>query len=564
MMKKLVALFLAACMVFALAACGGSAANSTEAPATTNSTAPASTASAGSSGTEASADASKVGGTVRVGLNSAPVSENIWCQNDLNSATIMNLVVPNPVTMNADGVKINYLVESSEANEDCTIWTIVLKEGLCWNDGTPVTSSDVLFGARYGTEHHVGFFDSYYGLVDFDKSSCIDDRTVEFVLTSANVNFWNGAGYWMPFMRESEWSSVEDPTTHDYSGAGYGPYYVAEWVDGEYVVLERNPYFTLANNGVGAYIDQVIFRVFTDENAMVLALQNGEVDVCANFLGASSVSQLSTDPKYQIETVGSLGYAFISFSQTNKLLQDVVVRQAIASCCDRDALVNVAMLGEATPMYTPVSPVYGDLTASNIRQPAFNPDAAAAMLEAAGYVDSDNDGIRESADGDKLSFTITYKGTLTNVDGVMSILKSDMAKAGIELVLQPVDAATFSANVTQGHVYDISYSSWGTIDDVDTTLLTCFGIGQTLNFMEFNSQEQEDLLQAMQGETDYAKRIDLLDQWQTWFVENLPTCHLFVPANTYVADTTNFAGWHIVPGNSNYMNCDCFTDVYAK
>ena len=55
---------------------------------------------------------------------------------------------------------------------------------------------------------------------------------------------------------------------------------------------------------------------------------------------------------------------------------------------------------------------------------------------------------------------------MANVDGVMSILSSDFAKAGVELKLQPVDAAPLSANVTQGHKYDISYSSWGTIDDV--------------------------------------------------------------------------------------------------
>lgn len=90
-------------------------------------------------------------------------------------------------------------------------------------------------------EHHIGFFDSYYGLVDFEKSSCPDERTVEFALTSGNVNFWKGAGNWIPVMRESEWSSVEEPTTYSYSGAGYGPYYVSEWVDGEYVTLSAIP-----------------------------------------------------------------------------------------------------------------------------------------------------------------------------------------------------------------------------------------------------------------------------------------------------------------------------------
>ena len=197
-MKKFLALVLSLCLVLSLAACGGKPAD------------------------DDTAEGSKTGGTIQVGLNSAPVSMNIWCQNDLNSATSMNLVCPNLVAIDDDGNKYDYLTESSEANEDCTVWTIKLKE-LYWNDGTPVTSADLLFTAKYGVEHHIGFFDSYYGLVDFEKSSCPDERTVEFALTSGNVNFWKGAGNWIPVMRESEWSSVEEPTTYSYSGAGYGP-----------------------------------------------------------------------------------------------------------------------------------------------------------------------------------------------------------------------------------------------------------------------------------------------------------------------------------------------------
>ena len=545
-MKKAISLLLASCLAASLVACGGGSA-----------TTPAPTGS-GDAGTPA------VGGSINVGLNTAPVSENVWCQNDLNSATIMNLVCPNPVAMDESGTKYNYLAESATSNDDCTEWTITLKDGLCWNDGTPVTAADLLFTGKYGTENHIGFFDSYYGLVDFAASEAVDDNTVIFRLKSPNVNFWNGAGFWIPIMRQSEWETETDPTTHDYSGAGYGPYYISEWVDGEYVALERNPYFTLANDGQGAYLDKVIFRVYTDENAMVLALQNGEIDVCANFLSTSSVTQLKTNPLYQIDSVGSLGYALVTFSQTNQLLTDINVRKAIAMCCDRDALVNVAFGGGATPMYTPISPVYGDFTASDIRQPAFDTAAAGALLEQAGYKDINGDGIRETADGKPLSFTMTYKSTLSNVDGVMTILKSGCAEAGIALVLQPVDAATFSANVTQGHTYDMSYSSWGTIDDVDTTLLTCFGIGQTLNFMEFNDQKQEDLLQKMQGETNYDTRVDLVNQWQQWFVENLPTCHLLVPNNTYVASTEKFDGWKLMPGNSAYLACAQFVGVYAK
>lgn len=548
--RRLLCLVLA--LVLAVSLCACSAGSNSEST-------PANSASTGE--TENTSD-SKFGGTLTVGLNSAPVSLNIWVQNDLNAATIMGLVCPHLVEMGEDGVKYNYLVESAEPNEDSTEWTVVLKDGLCWNDGTPVTAEDLAFSATYGVEHQIGFSDSYYGLVE--QAEVVDDKTVVYHLSSADVNFWNGAGYWMPIMRKSEFEGVSDPLNYTYSGAGYGPYYVSEYVDGEYVVLSRNEYFTQANDGQGAYLDQIVFRVYTDENAMVLALQNGEVDVCANFISSSSKTQLSGKDNYLLTDVGSLGYAFMSFSQSNELLTDVNVRKAISMCANRDSLVNVAFSGGATPMYTAVSPIYSDFVASDIRQPAFDTAAAASLLEENGYKDTDGDGVRESADGKKLSFNISYKSTLSNVDAVMEILRSDMATAGIELVLQPVDAATFSANVTNGHTYDISYSSWGTIDDVDTTLYTCFGIGQTLNFMEYNNEEMDNLLLQMKGTVDYAERVKLLDQWQTLFCENMPTCHLLVPNNTYVCSTDKFEGWKVLPGNSGYLACTSLCEVYAK
>ena len=476
----------------------------------------------------------------------------------------MGLVCPNTGAIDDSGSKYTYLVESADPNDDATVWTVKLKDGLKWNDGEAVTSDDLMFTGKYGTDNHIGFFDSYYNNVDWDATQTVDDKTVEFHLSSANVNFWNGAGYWIPIMRKSEWESVTDPSTYSYSGAGYGPYYVAEWVDGEYVTLKRNDYYTLANDGDGAYVDEIVFRVYTDENAMVLALQNGEVDVAADFITQNSASQLESDEQFQIDSVDSLGYALCTFSQKVPLLTDYNVRKAFAMCCDRDAICSVAWAGSATPMYTPISPVYEEFTKSDIEQPAFDTDGAAELLEKAGYTDSDGDGIREDANGNKLEFKLTYKSTLSNVDGVMSILTSDLEKAGFKIDLEPVDAATFSANVTQGHNYEISYSSWGVIDDVDTTLLTCFGEGQTLNFMDYNDDEEEALLQQMQGETDKKKRIELLDEWQQWFVDHLHCVHLFVPSNIYAASNANFSGWSLVYGNGGYMTCSTFEKVHKN
>ncbi|WRS28678.1 ABC transporter substrate-binding protein [Oscillospiraceae bacterium MB08-C2-2] len=545
--KRFLAAAMASVLVFSLAACSGSKNGGSSA------------ASQGESG--AATTQPQEGSTLTAGLSSAPISANIWVQNDINSSIIMNLVVPNLVTMDETGSKYNYLAESATPNEDSTQWTIVLKE-LYWNDGTPVTANDLAFGAKYGVEHKIGFFDSYYGKVT--ETEVKDDKTVVFHLSDPDVNFWNGAGYWLPLMRESEWSSVEDPLNHAYSGAGYGPYYIDEWVDGQYVSLKRNEYFKQANDGKGALIDNVLFRVYTDENAAVLALQNGEIDVCANYISPNSKSQLAASENFQLTDIESLGYGQISYSQSNPLLQDVNVRKALAMSIERDAMVAVGMSGAAKAMQTVISPVYQQFTKANIQQPAYDPAGAKAMLEQNGYKDADGDGILESADGKKLEFSITYRSSIQSVDNVMEILRTAAAQAGIKINLEPVDPSTFSAKVTNGRVFDISYNMWGTIDDVDTTLYTCYGIGQMLNYMDYNNEEMDALLLQMKSTPNPEDRVKLLDEWQKLAVENIPISMTYVPVQTYVANTDKFEGFKAVYGNHGYLSSSLATQISAK
>ena len=497
---------------------------------------------------------------LRVGQTPMAVGPNIWNQSDLNSATIMQLVCPSAVAFDDKGRKYCLLTEEPVANYDASVWTITLKEGLRWNDGKPVTSEDVLFGAKYGVDNHLGSSRTYYGDVNFYSSEAVDSRTVRFVLNSPNPNFWNGAGYWIPFMRKSIWEKVSNPGSYslDYPGDGYGPYYIKEWKSGKYVLLARNAFYS-QNGGRGASTDEVVFRFYTDEVDAVSALERGEIDVIANSLSDEVAKQLAGNLDYLVDSIGTLGYSMLSFSQNVPALQDKEVRQAIARCINRDNICTNAYNGRAKPMRTPVSPVYADLVEANIKQPDFHIGAAQAQLEMAGYVDS-GDGVRARGD-DRLEFKLTYKSTLAHADEVADILIADLAKAGIKVVKDPVDAAGFTEKVVGNHEYELSYSSWGTVDDVDTSLITCFGIGKSLNFMQFESWEQESLLQAMMYEPDYERRKELLDRWQEWFVDNLPCVHIAVPTRTYVTSTERFSGWSLTLGNSGFLSCASMQDV---
>ncbi len=511
----------------------------------------------GGSGSAEAATATK-GGTLNVGFAANPVSFNVWVQNDITTSIIMGMVCPNLVVMNDEGVKENYLIEESSSNDDATEWTVTFKE-LYWNDGEPLTADDIAFTCMYGLEHKIGFFDSFYHGVT--SAEVVDERTVKYTLEAPYVNFPNGWGFWIPMMRKSEWENEADPMNHTYSNAGYGPFYIDEWVDGQYVSLKRNEYFTQANDGEGAWVDEVMCHVYTDENAMVLALQNGEIDVCGTYISANSKSQLETDSANVLTDIESLGYGQISFSQKVPLLTDVNMRTAIAMCVDREAMCAVGMNGAAEPMMCPVSPVYPQFIEEDIQQPAFDTAGAKQLLLDNGYTEG-SDGILVAPDGTRASFEVIYKNSIQNVDSVMEIFRSSAEEAGIELDLQSVDAATYTGRVNGSHEFDISYNVWGSIDDVDSSLYTTYGIGQTLNFMDYNNEEMDGLLLEMRSEPDADRRKELLNEWQRMFVEELPVVQTYVPVQTYAAKNAGFTGYGATYGNHGYLETKYLCGVH--
>lgn len=527
-----------------ITACG----NGGETPGTTE--APKTSEPAGSASEPGTSEPGDEVVRLNVGMSSAPVNLNTWSNNDLNSSLIASIAMPSLVKIDENGKKVGVFGTTWSSNEDATQFTVKLPEGLVWSDGEPFDSSDMKFTAEYLVEKEFGYNASMFTNVESIETP--DATTVIYNLASPDVNFFNQAGFWVSPLPEQEFADVEDPMNHSFSGVGYGPFYIAEESQGEYVLMKKNPHFTLAE----VPVDEIVFRVYTDENTMVLALQSGEIDATANYVSVASQSQLANNSDLSLLGTESLGYGFSSFSQSNELLQDVNVRKALSMGYDRDAICQVAYQGGAVPMENPVSPVWKDFVASDIKQPAFDIEAGAQLLEESGYTDSDNDGVRENAAGDKLEFELMYKTGLAAADSVVEIIRSNLAKMGVAITIVPTDAATFSAKVTQGHEYDMSYGVWGVIDDVDTALHIIYGIGNTLNFMEYNNQEMEDLLVQSRETVDYAERVKIIDEWQKLFVENMPTVNLFVATNTYAVNTAKFSGWSLAPGNNGVFNPD--------
>ncbi len=250
-----------------------------------------------------------------------------------------------------------------------------------------------------------------------EKTEVIDKTTVKFYLKKPQVNFLSQVGFWINIMPKHIFEKVEDPMNFNYDGTGYGPFKLKEYKKGEYYTFERVPNWPLANNGLGAYLETVTFRVFPDHNALLLAMKNGEVHVSGSAMPVASQKQLEASPdKFGVLKVMSLGYGYFGFNYKNELLRDKNVRKAIAMTIDRDAIVNTALQGGAVKMETPISPVYKDLVKSNIKFPPFDLEGAKKVLEDAGYK-LNSEGIRKK-NGKKLEFELIYRTTTINADSI--------------------------------------------------------------------------------------------------------------------------------------------------
>jgi len=502
----------------------------------------------------------KFGGDLVVGLAGDPYSIAPWVSNDMNAATVGNLITPPIMATNEGGIKVPYIVKDYKISDDAKEYTVTIHEGLSWHDGTPFTAEDIAFTSGYMVKYSLGFGADMFANVD--KAEALDDTTVKFYLKEPQVNFLSQIGFWINIMPKHIFENVEDPLNFDYDGTGYGPFKLKEYKKGEYYTFERVPNWPLANDGQGAYLETITFRVFPDPNALVLAMKNGEVQLAGSAMPVASQKQILSSPdKFGMKTVSSLGFGYFSFSYKNEFLADQNVRKAIAMTIDRDALVNTALQGGAVKMETPISPVYTDLVKSNIKYPAFDIEGAKKVLEDAGYA-LNKDGVREK-DGKKLEFELIYRTTTVNVDSIVNIFKANAEEAGIAINLKPVDPATYTDRVVKQHNFDINIIEWGVIDDADSSLGTIYKSDAALNFMDYKNDKIDELIEKSTKEPVYEKRIELMNEFQREFVEELPSINVYVRTNAY-GYSTDFEGWDLTPGLFGPMAAKDIVKVYKK
>jgi peptide/nickel transport system substrate-binding protein len=368
------------------------------------------------------------------------------------------------------------LAESWTVSDDGLVWTFKIREGVTFHDGTPCTAEDVAWSLNWTIENEVETFSFY--LVNFAEIVAQDDTTLQVTLADPVGNMEYLLMYvWI--LPRSVWEGMTYDEIMEFedlsAGIGTGPYKLVEWVEGEYLILEANKDYWRTT----PVIDRVVWQEFATEDAAVQALIAGEIDtVATDTIPTTAVQTLedAEDIKVTILESTDVDELIINSHEDGtqpESLWDPAVRLAIAYGIDKQQIVNVAYLGYAEPATVIVPRSLGDWHNSDIEDIPFDPEEGARVLEEAGYVDSDNDGIREDQDGNPLEYRF-YGTDIATYARIMEIISDGLAQVGISAPPTLMDEDSLIA-LYPAFDFDLVYWGWGLDPDPDFSMLifTC-------------------------------------------------------------------------------------------
>ena len=318
-----------------------------------------------------------------------------------------------------------------------------------WHDGVPVTARDVAFTHELITDPVVGYaarsWKSFIREVVVDDEHTITfrfDRRYPYQILDASV----GAILPEHLLREVPRSEL---ASSDFARnpVGCGAFRFSRWESQQFLELVANDdYF-----GGRPHLDRVVFRVIPDGTSLVTQLETGEIDVMQS-VPPHEAARLAATRHLRIESFPGRNYTYIGWDSTNPLFASADVRRALGMAIDRQGIIDALCYGYARPIDGPIHPM---LWAHHPGLPslAYDPEEARRRLEAAGWRDTDGDGILDR-DGEPFAFELkTNLGNQVRMDASVMI-QSMLGRIGVR-----VEPRTYEWNVLWGSVIDHSYGS---------------------------------------------------------------------------------------------------------
>ncbi len=402
-------------------------------------------------------DAPTPGGTLTIAF--IPLTTDI----DVNARNVSTLneqaqyIYETLFDRDASGEIQPLLVSEAEVSEDGLVHTWTLQPDVTFHDGSAFDAEAV----KWNLERKLELQQPLWDLIPFESVEVIDPLTVQVTLTRPSPGMYG-------VLSTKTWSMYSPTFAQDVGdeglksqASGTGPFMIETFVPNEDLVLLKNPSYW--QDGL-PYLDRVIFRAVPDINARAIQVEAGDVDMALD-LAVQDVERLRTNSNIRVEEGAGSRQYYITMNNAKAPLDDARVRQALNYAVDKEGIIQAVFLGRYATVAEAVylnPAVEGYVAAGSY---TYDPEKAAALLEEAGWVDADGDGIREK-DGQPLNLTLhTRRGGSAGDIEIAELVQGMLQQVGVGVEIIVLDSAAFIAEVTKPvdeATYDLVNLSVGT------------------------------------------------------------------------------------------------------
>ena len=510
MKRKLVAALLVCAMCTSLAACGGG----------------------GDSGGD-----SGYRDEINIAVDVDAETYNPILTNNTTGNRVGQLIFNGLVRLDEEQVAVPALAEDWDISEDGLTYTFYLREGVTFHDGSEFTSADVkyTFDEILNEENNAPYRNRYVAITDI---SCPDDQTVVFTLDSANSALM--AYMDLGIIPEG---AMDDAASFGTAPVGTGPYAVDSYTLNSETVLKANEDYWEGDPAT----ETINVYVINDNSTRLASLESGDVDFVCSPLTASDLELVENNDELVMNDVPGLGFTYMGFNVTDPVIGDLAVRQAIAYMTDKQNISDVIYSGMDTPGKTPVlssSWAYDE----SLTDYEYDTAKAEAVLDEAGWVDSDGDGIRDK-DGTPLAFTVSTHSDDTSRFQVAEYIQNQLNGIGMDVDVEVTEWASFSEALTQRSL-QVWIAGWLNQLDPDRMYDMFYSDGAS-NYGNFSDPEIDAALNAGRATADEAARAEQYQYIAQTVTDNVWYNVLVEQAYISIHDK-DLEGYTVYPSGSIY------------
>jgi len=456
----------------------------------------------------------RTGGEITIQIDTDPPNLNTIIASDYWADQITTKHVSELlVTVDAyDEPRYRYkptLAQSWEISRDGLSYTFHLRKDVRWHDGSRFSADDVIatFDKIQDTTSKAAALRS--NTKEIQRYERLDDYTVHFVLKQPYFFVMDGVFASVPIqpahvIRKMTGVAYSEAATNPLNRApvGTGPYRFEKWENGQVISLVRNPDYW----GKKPYLDRISFRIVKEESIFLELAERGEIDVLSRVRANQWIKLTKSNLRERFHRLlfYQANYRWIGWNLRRPQFQDARVRQALTMLTDRPGIINSLLHGLAKP--TQCHFYWASPACDQTLEPLpYDPVRAVELLEQAGWVDHDGDGIRDYQ-GRRFSFTFMVPVVSEEAARIGTKMKEDYARAGIELRLQRVEWAAFTRRLTN-HDFDACTLIWsGEPRSEPTQIWSTSSINGGSNFIGFSNIEADKLMHAARSELDDDRR----------------------------------------------------------